>query len=1471
MINKMLTFEVTVFGYESNMKVLIDCGASANYARRKTVSLNADLYATACDKCRSNEDISVKMADGSVTVVPKIQINLKFKFLDFDCEDTFFVLDLDQRYDLILGMTWLERNQPWIDWVNKTMGRTEPAPEPHHYSALESHVPSTTVSKVNCKVSGPTCEHQHRCGCDVNIRAVRTHATTGNEMPTGHTGQNEKKSSSAIIVTELEDNEVAFNTSCQRDLGHTGQNEKESSSAIKKTELGSNEVANNTFCQRESGHTGRNERNSSSAITVTELRSNEVATNTSCMSEDVSEQVTTLEVPNSLPEAKRASAEELVLALCDYSELPTEATDILALPEMEYHDFVHAIKAQDVFGIAIPYPIPSDTVDLMSSSTMDHEVEGKDGGHESQDWEALKENSFYDLLREYRDVFPEKVPDRLPKDKGSRHEIVLEPGSKYCVTRQWPLPKEQVKVIDDFFAARKAAGHVRESSSPHCSPTFCVKKPNGGWRIVHAYNKLNAATVPAQTPIPRKDVIIDSMTGSSIFSTMDLRDGFYQILMRVSDVPLTAVSTPSGMLWEWLVMPQGLKNAPATFNRVVTHLLRPCRAFAPSYFDDVYIHSKACDGLSDVEVHRLHLRRVLQILRDNGLYANLQKCMFGVEEIPVLGDFVGVNGCRVDPEKVSAIVNWPAPTCVKDLRKWLGLANYLHKYTRNYADMVRPLSSLLKKLSEWTWSEEHQRAFDLIKHSITTAPILALPDFDKPFSVVCDASDFAIGCSLMQVDDRGINRPVSYQSRQLKAAELNYPVHDRELLAMKYALVKFRVYLLGSTPFIIYTDHASLRTAVNTPHLSQRMARWLSFFAEYNFRVEYKPGRENILADALSRRPDFENSSEVLASVTSVQSTLHDRIRSAYEQDEQCHHLLKYFKQNISLPSRLEHKLHRFSCSEGLLFYHADEHDEPRIMIPNDESIRRDILYECHDAPTSGHLGREKTYLSVTRMFYWPKLYKYVSKYVRTCEICQRVKPAPSTAAPLKSLPIAHDYWASVSLDFVFGLPADAKNRTGILVFVDRTSKMVHLCAVKANVTAEQTARLFFDRIFAYHGLPDTIVSDRDPRFTSKFWRALFSLIGSKLHMSTADHPESDGQTERSNRVVEDILRSYATSNPRSWSSMLPLVEFAMNNAVHASTGFSPFYLNHMRHPRVPYMVGVSNFSEGGTPNSISASSDRQPNSKAVTEFVDKRMSVLAQVRDALANAQDMQKRQADKYGRKNTHVFEVNDKVLLSTKNLPSHAVTNLGSSKLLPRYIGPFKVMAKVSSHSYRLDIPKSMRLHPTFYVGLLKPYRSDDSVQHADQGDVDYDAHGQDHHEAERCHSASSKGSTTLVSVERSRETAPDVGEICSHPGVQVSQTLTEQRVPQVFEPGSGIEPRLFPLQHRSPPPPLIDSNGEKRYIVERILDHRLHDGRVECLVKWLGYSHDESSWEPRDVLQEDVPEIVLAYEKQNIERK
>ncbi|KAE8973381.1 hypothetical protein PR001_g26328 [Phytophthora rubi] len=435
---------------------------------------------------------------------------------------------------------------------------------------------------------------------------------------------------------------------------------------------------------------------------------------------------------------------------------------------------------------------------------------------DEQSWDLLKSSPFYEVLREYRDVLPDDIPAELPQDKGVQHEIDLVPGTKYCVTRQWPLLREQVKAIDDFFESRRKAGQVRESKSPHSAPTFCVKKAQGRWRIVHAYNKMIDATVPAQTPIPRKDVIIASMALSTVFSALDLRDGFYQILIRESDIPLTAVSTPSGMLWEWLVMPQGLKNAPATFNRCVTHLLRSVRDFAPSYFNDVFIHSRAVDGKSEVEMHKEHLRKLFALMRKHKLYVNLKKCILGASEIPVLGCLVGKNG---------------------ELRPFLGLATYLCKYVSNYAGKIRPLLQLLKKDAAWVWTADCQQAFDAVKQGLTEAPILAVADQDRPFYVVCDASDFAIGCALMQHDHEGRDRVAYYRSLQLKPDERNNPVHDKELLAMKYAFAKFRVYLLGSRPFVVYTDHASLRTAIKSPHISQRNARWLSFFAEYNFQV----------------------------------------------------------------------------------------------------------------------------------------------------------------------------------------------------------------------------------------------------------------------------------------------------------------------------------------------------------------------------------------------------------------------------------------------------------------------------------------------------------------------------------------------------------------------------------------------------------------------------------------------------------
>ncbi|KAG3136055.1 hypothetical protein PI126_g17987 [Phytophthora idaei] len=472
-------------------------------------------------------------------------------------------------------------------------------------------------------------------------------------------------------------------------------------------------------------------------------------------------------------------------------------------------------------------------------------------------------------------------------------------------------------------------------------------------------------------------------------------------------------------------------------------------------------------------------------------------------------------------------------------------------------------------------------------------------------------------------------------------------------------------------------------------------------------------------------------------------------------------------------------------------------------------------------------------------------------------------------------------------MDFVFGLPKDKAGNTGIVVFVDRLSKMAHLAAVPEIIDGEGTALLFLDRVFRQHGLPEAIVSDRDPRFTAKFWKSLFQVLGNRLDMSTADHPQTDGQTERVNRVVEDILRSVCAEAPRRWSEVLPLVDFALNNAVHASTGFTPFYVNGLANPRVtltPPRRG-SGLSGGGIADRLA---DISPVAfrKQVDDFVSLRLSVLRQVRDAMAESQDLQKEYADAQGRGNVERFEVGDLVLSNAKNLPTNAVSKVFKTKLRPSFIGPFEVVAK-KGLAYTLNLPKKMRTHPVFYVGLLKPYQDPAQVsvealapgrqeaaerqRVAEPQDAERTAEGAATDQADpAAEQPDAQGRRPGSEGHSMPRTSPPDGASLRDipPSGRLKRSHRERRSSASEHAGPaqscrGDSQREGPGEAR-PPPALLDEHGELHYHVERLVARRRRQGRTQYLVKWRGYPHSQNSWEFEVPLQQDCPDVVDAYD-------
>jgi hypothetical protein len=450
------------------------------------------------------------------------------------------------------------------------------------------------------------------------------------------------------------------------------------------------------------------------------------------------------------------------------------------------------------------------------------------------------------IVKEFGNVFLEGLPPGLPPQRAIDHQIPIEPDQPPPFKGIFRLSLTELAELKKQIETLLKDGKISPSTSPYGAPVLFVKKKDGGLRMCIDYRALNMQTIKNRYALPRIDELFDRLHGAKIFSKIDLTSGYYQIAVDPKDRPKTAFRTRYGH-YEFNVMPFGLTNAPATFqtlmNDIFREMLDDCVVI---YLDDILVYSKT------KEAHEQHLRQVLQLLRDNKLYARPSKYTFYVDTIEYLGHVVGPDGIKPNPSLVHALNNFPKPHTLKGMQSFLGLANYYRKFIRGLSGIEVPLTNALQKASSTRpiiWTERMDAAFKKVKQALTTAPCLQLPDPEDEFEVTTDASEQAqaIGAVLTQN-----GHPVAFESKKLNSHQLNYAVHDKEMCAIMHVLDHWRPFLLGQS-FKVYTDHRSLTYFKTQTHLNQRQLRWLERAADYDCEILYKPGKENVVADALSR------------------------------------------------------------------------------------------------------------------------------------------------------------------------------------------------------------------------------------------------------------------------------------------------------------------------------------------------------------------------------------------------------------------------------------------------------------------------------------------------------------------------------------------------------------------------------------------------------------------------------------------
>lgn len=892
--------------------------------------------------------------------------------------------------------------------------------------------------------------------------------------------------------------------------------------------------------------------------------------------------------------------------------------------------------------------------------------------------------------KNYQSVFSSKQANTLPPHRPYDLTIDLIPNAKPRSGRVFELSENELRILRDYISEQLEKGFIRPSKSPYGFPLFFVPKKDGSVRPVVDYRELNKVTISNSYPLPLISEILNRLAKAKIYSKLDLKGAYNLVRIKEGDEYKTTFVTKYGS-YEYLVMPFGLKNAPACFQNMMNHIFKDILdKYCVVYLDDILVYS------DNLEEHINHVKNVLNILQNNNLCLKLEKCEFHKDMVDFLGYRISSSGITMDPSKLTSILQWDYPKSKRDIQVFLGFANFYRRFIKDYSLIAKPLTDSLKDSERFECNEGARKAMDELKNKFTTAPILIHPNLEKQFFIEADASDYAIGSVLMQIGNDNELHPIAFYSRKASPAEINYTIHDKELLAIKASFEEWRHFLIGTIePVIVYSDHKNLEYFLSSRKLNRRQARWVIFLADFNFKICFRSGTSQTQADALSRQSSLRpkdgddvssiqenpliSKSQILnesinatLAISSVINNFKELLKESYQEDE----LFKRIKNG--------EKQKNYSIKDNMLYY------KDKLVVSSSE-LQVELLKQYHDSPTSGHLGRKRTMDLISRHFWFPRMKEIIHRYVKTCEICQRIKASrhkPYGLLVQRNIPARP--WLVVTLDFITDLPVSS-GYSSILTVVDTFSKMAHFipCSGK-NVSAKETTILFLNNIIRIHGIPEQVISDRGPQFASRFWKELFLLLGTKVSLSSAYHPQSDGQSERVNQIIEQYLRAYVNYQQNNWVSYLTLAEIAYNNAMQESIRTSPFYCNYAFHPKFDFLLG--------NPVSITSS---LPN---VQDIASRLQSVYSRVSQSIQRSLELQKKQSDKK-RLEPPQLQVGDLVMLNAKNIK----TLRPCAKLDFKKLGPFKLLRKINNVTWKLQLPPSMKLSNSFHISLLEPYHA------------------------------------------------------------------------------------------------------------------------------------------------------------------